>query len=85
MIRTTKVEIDVQPTVREIADCIWDMSARDQVRLLSELNRVCFSDANAGDVQMHRMSEEINNADRLPKIVRVSAKRFLDKMKDYLM
>jgi hypothetical protein len=31
------------------------------------------------------MSEEINNADRLPKIVRVSAKRFLDKMKDYLM
>ena len=80
MTRTFVEEIHCTPT--ELADEIWDKSAKEQITLLSSLNTRFFKNEENGHAQMVSMTLELDKCDAARK---ANIKNFVSKLYEYLV
>lgn len=80
MIFKRTVVVEVEPTTEEIAQAIWDMSAREQCLLISKLDNLAFENTFNGAMQFQAFRDEVDVAE---KDVATSARHFIQYIFDY--
>lgn len=80
MLRNFLEEVHCTPT--ELADEVWEKSAKEQIILLSCLNTRFFKNEENGHVQMASMALELDSCDAARK---ANVKNFVSKLYEYLV
>lgn len=81
---TRKVEVDVTPTAKELAEEIWNLPDREQIQLLKCLDDCFYQDSMQGDMQLAYVYNALNNGSEENEIIE-KAKHFLSKINDFLI
>lgn len=66
---------EIMPTVSQVADAIWEMSAQEQIDLLAALH-THFCTNNAGEFQLANIANAMDAALDCPKIMLFDSKAF---------
>ena len=79
-----KVEVDVTPTAKELAEEIWNLSDSEQIQLLKCLDDYFYQDSMQGDNQLASVYVALNNGTEENEILE-KARHFLSKINDFLI
>ena len=79
-----KVEVDVTPTAKELAEEIWNLSTTEQIQLLKCLDDCFYQDSMQGDRQLASVYNALNNGSEENEIIE-KAKHFLSKINDFFI
>ena len=79
---TRTMNVEITPTVEEIAQAIWDMDAQEQYELLGALFIDFFKDEMAGNMQLLGIREKIDKD--VNRQFSVGVLTFIYRMYEYL-
>lgn len=76
------VQVEIKPTVEEIAQLIWDMNDQEQYDLLGELHSLAFKNVQDGCGQLSAVRQRITEDSN--KLFSGCVKEFIWYLYDYL-
>ena len=79
-----KVEVDVTPTTKELAEEIWNLSSTEQIQLLKCLDDCFCQDSMQGDMQLASVYNALNDGSEENEIIE-KARHFLSKINDFVI